>query len=412
MEQADLKVRRGADESRSRKFEWVISLLLLAYPLLGTLVAFTSLPSLVASVPVRTLILFLSFYLLASSDRAVAATGAAKLIIVFFCAYSIRLLWDWSVADIPVAVEYGVKFLVFCVPTALAFLHCQKLDEPRLARNLLVVGSVVCILAMVAYDTNITGVRSTTEEAEGRLFLDTVNPITFGHVGVTTILAGVAVLRFSKGLLGWTAAGAAITLGFIALQMAGSRGPLISLLICLFAAAALAKSQRWLVIPLVVGAIFLFINAADDTQNLLAARLIATVSGGDAEERVLLAQGAAAQFFDSPLLGSAIVEKTLGIFPHNPFLESAMAIGVLGLLFFCVINVIAIAKIASALRSGEILVPLLAVQAITAAQVSGSLFESASMWMFLALFVGRVKTPKGRQTSNSLSLRPLAKAEI
>jgi O-antigen ligase len=94
------------------------------------------------------------------------------------------------------------------------------------------------------------------------------------------------------------------------------------------------------------------------------------------------------QFYDSPWVGSAIIELQFYDYPHNVFIEGAMAVGLAGLLLLVFIILRAVRRIFRALRQGSLLVPLLALQMLTAAQVSGSISQSASMWMFLALFAG------------------------
>lgn len=393
------------------KAAWIIALSLLAYPLLGTLVAFTSLPSLVASVPVRALVLLLALSLTLRTRSAVWLSTGASLLFAFWAIYLTRLLWDWWIVGIPVASEFTLNFVVFCIPTAMAFMHAPAIDERKLSRMLLVLGVVTCLLAIVANSTNLASARSFTEDAEGRLFLDTVNPITFGHVGTTTILATLGVSRYCTRKIEWLGLAAAAAIGSTAILLGGSRGPLVALLVCITLAALLVKGYRWLLLPLIAGGLLVFGEGSVDSEILLGSRVTSSVQSDSPEIRVLMAAGAVEQFLESPLVGSAIIERQFEDYPHNPFLEAAMAVGVAGLLLLVIINFRALKRILRSLRRGNLLVPLLAVQALVGAQVSGSLSASASLWLFLALFAGAESRIRRRVSTQKLfppADRPLA----
>ncbi len=390
------------------KAEWIIALSLLGYPLLGTLVAFTSLPSLVASVPVRGLVLLLAFSLILRTRRPVWLSLSASLFFAFWALYLIRLLWDWWIVEIPVASRFMLHFLVFSIPTALAFIGAPAIAERKLSRILIVLGVVSCIVAIVARYTNLAGARSFTEDAEGRLFLETVNPITFGHVGVTTILASISMSRYCTRKIEWLGLSAVAALGGVTIMISVSRGPLLALLVCIALAALLVKGYRWLLIPLIVGSFLMFDEPSVDSQSLLLSRVTSTVQTDSPEIRVLMAAGAVEQFLESPLIGSAIIEREFEDYPHNPFLEAAMAVGILGLLLLVIINFKALRGIVGFLRTGNLLVPLLAIQAIVSAQVSGSLAMSAPLWLFLALFAGAERRRSLTQYRISPADHPLA----
>jgi hypothetical protein len=367
---------------------WVIALTLLVYPLFGTLVAFTSSPSLVASVPVRALVLLVALSLILRTRSAVWFSTGGSLLFAFWAIYLTRLLWDWWVVGIPIASYFTLHFVVFCIPTAMALMHAPAIDERKLSRILLVLGVVVCILAIIEKSINLAGARAGTEDAEGRLFLETVNPITFGHVGVTTILAALGMSRYCTRKIEWLGLSSVAGLGCAVVVIAGSRGPLLTLLVCITLAALLVKGYRWLLLPLIAGGLLMFGQTSGDTQTLLASRVTSSLQNESPEIRVLMAVGAVEQFLESPLVGSAIVERQFEDYPHNPFLEAAMAVGVTGLFLLVIIHFRALRRIVGSLRRGNLLVPLLAVQAVLAAQVSGSLAISASLWLFLALYAG------------------------
>ena len=195
----------------------------------------------------------------------------------------------------------------------------------------------------------------------------------------------------------WAGVVAAAALGFTLIQISGSRGPLVALVVCIITVALLDKRYRYLLLPLIAGGLLLFGGSTEDSQSVLASRVTESTQNDNPEVRILMIAGAFGQFIDSPLIGSSIIEQQFEDYPHNPFIEAAMALGIGGLLFLGTINVKAIKRIVRELRHGSLLVPLLAVQALVGAQVSGAISASASMWMFLALYAGAVEKTSGRK---------------
>jgi O-antigen ligase len=363
---------------------------LLAYPILGTLVAFTALPSLAGSMPVRAAVLALSLALIVRMPARVLAQPASVLILCFWFVYLLRLWWDITVAGIPQASGFMFNLVGFAIPPALAMLYGPNFDEKRLARQLLFLGCAGCALALLASLTGLAGARTySAEDSEGRLFLETVNPITFGHAGVTTLIAAVVLAKYATRRTDWAWVVLAAALGLASVQVAGSRGPVVALAAAVLTLAIFSKRYRRLaaasLVVLAAAAVLTVLNAGDEIENVLLARAAASAAADEPEIRFLLVAGAVQQFLEQPWLGSASVEFQYMDYPHNPFVEAAMATGVLGLLLFVAINGLALRNTYRALRRGAVLLPLLLVQAFVAAQFSGSLAASATMWMLLAL---------------------------
>lgn len=380
---------------------------LLGYPLLGTLIAFTSLPSLVASLPVRAALLVLSFALLnAFPGRAILNDRRYQIILAFWLMYFVRLVWDLMVVGIPVAGDFMFTFVFFCVIPSLALMHAPEADEYLLTRRLLRLGFFACVLAIVAANTDLAGARSTTAEAEGRLFLDTVNPITFGHVGVTTVLAALSMARYCKHAVDWVGVAAAVALGFSTIQWAASRGPLVSLLICLVLLALTNRHYRWLLFALAGIALWMFVGIPEESESLLTSRIVASAQSDNAEIRIIMQASAIQQFLDSPLVGSAIIERLFEDYPHNIIIEAAMAIGVLGLGLILVIMYLTIRAALRRFRVGELMLPLLVIQYLAAAQFSGSIAASTSFWMLVS-FVIAPKYGRGLRPRAALAKVPL-----
>lgn len=366
---------------------WIVVLVLLAYPLFGTLVAFTSLPSSVASWPIRGLVLIFSLLIILKSKNSPLGNFNFNIIAIFWLLYFIRLLWDLAIVQIPLASDFMFSFVFFTLVPAVAMMHIRALDEKKLTALLLNIGSFICILAVIATYTSAAASRSFTAEAEGRLFLDTVNPITYGHVGVTTIIAALAKLRCCSKRSDWIITVLALILGAFTIQLSGSRGPLVTLFICIFALAIFNKSFRWLLFPVLGVVILFFAGAFAESENILTSRIASTLQRDNTEVRVVMQAGAIQQFLDNPFFGSAIIEFEFQDYPHNIIIESAMALGIVGLLLIAYITFVSFRGIYKNLKMGALLFPMLSLQYIMAVQFSGHIAASNSMWLFTIIML-------------------------
>ncbi len=350
----------------------------------------TGWPSLAGSIPVRSFVLLVSLHLIVIL-RANRLTVGAKLTLFFWLLYLSRLLWDLIVPGIPGASEALAFFIIGGVTSSLAVMLVPATcwDEARLARILAIIGTSVCIIAFIEVSFDLAGDRSLFDET-GRLSVDTVNPITYGHVAVTTLIACFRLAGIGGGrnnrLLALLAAIAAIVL----LQLSGSRGPLVSLVVCMALLGLCNRRYRGvmlIVIPLLV------LQALLIGDSVLQQRVSIVEDDPSTLERILLQTGAIQQYLDHPIIGSAFVELQTNTYPHNPFIEAAMATGTLGLVLLLVLFWMAIRQAIALLRAGFVVVPLLAIQQIVAVQFSGSLSESNQMWIVLALMFAPHRHP-------------------
>lgn len=392
-----------ASQYKDRSADLLTFLLLVSiigYPLLGSLVALTSLSSLVASVPVRALIVILSLALLTRIPSALLLKPQIIALLTFWFVYLFRIIWDLYVNEVAVAEEFLFTFLFFCLPPAFAVLGGKPIDEGRLARYLLICGSATCAVALLIGYGSVVSARVTGEVLSGRFALETVNPITFGHAGVTTVIAAVWMLTRTRLILERIACVAAIVAGGAVMQIAASRGPLIALVGCALFLVLVDRRFAWLTVPLLAMIAGTTVVATGEIDNIFASRLAASVDQADSPElRVLMMAGASQQFLDNPLLGSSIVEFGSQDYPHNFLLEAAMATGILGLLLMLLISGNALWNAVQSVRRREVLVSMLLVQAVVAALFSGTISASNTLWTLLAYFAVR-STAAGWATSS------------
>lgn len=403
-------VRRIRMRTAGSLVGWLLVAAFVGYPLLGSLVAMTGWPSLAGSIPVRLFMLLLSLYLIVIL-RANKLTVGAKLTLFFWLLYLSRLLWDLIVPSIPGASEALGFFIIFGVTSSLAVMLVPATcwDEARLARMFAIVGACICIIAFIEVSFDLAGDRSLFAET-GRLSVDTVNPITYGHVAVTTLIACFRLAGAGSGrnnrMLALLAAVAAIVL----LKFSGSRGPLVSLVVCMAMLGLCNRPYRGIVLVIIP---LLVVQALLMGDSVLEQRVSIVEDDPSSLERILMQTGAIQQYLDNPILGSAFVEFQTNTYPHNPFIEAAMATGTLGLVLLLVLFGMALWQAIALLRAGFVVVPLLAIQFFVAVQFSGSLSESNQLWIALALMfspyrhvIASAKVEMSNRRSGRMSTRP------
>jgi hypothetical protein len=305
----------------------------------------------------------------------------------FFILYSIRLIADNFTGLYPDLGQTALYFYGTCVIPAIAVCMLSAFRDPRRdARLFLVLGAALCAAILLTSLAGITGVVDPAEEMQGRLNLARLNAISIGHIGVTTVLAGVA-LYFEPGHPRWLrwlilpACGVAIA----CLIYSGSRGPFVSLVGALM--AVLVFQRRWKLLGAVVVAAAIWAIQATSFEGALVDRLLALGSDQSSLVRLDLQYLAFAEFLDNPVTGSAYVETISGFYPHNLLLESAMALGVVGFGLMAWIMVRAGITAIRRMNEGELMLPLLVFQYLLAVLFSGAITSSNEFWICVALIL-------------------------
>ena len=363
----------------------ILVMSIIGYPLLGTLVAYTPFPSSAASIPVRVYVLLCSALLITRSRQDGMRTPI-RILYAFWAVYGIRLIADLLGSRTPDADVDIVFFIATCVIPTVAVIGVPggQLNADSIARWLTVTGTATCAFALFPLLSGMEADRSLLEET-GRLSFDTVNPITYGHVAVTTIIAGFVALRRTTRATSRMVWIACLVVSAAALQMAASRGPLVVLILCAMSWVICASDRKRVSLLILCGVAAFVVGFAFDSDSSIWQRFSGVEDDPSTLERMFLQTNAVEQFMDNPILGSAHVELESMTYPHNPLLEAGMATGVVGLLMFATLYVLVVRRIISQLHRGEELIPLLALQYLFGAQFSGALFQSSSMWILMAV---------------------------
>lgn len=381
--------------STNRAAGLVLALTLVGYPLAAGVSEFAGIPNRLLSVPFRALVLGASlFVLLRLLDARPARTDRHPVWIAWW------LFWGLYVSRIvvdalfnPDALKLPVQeYLLFGVGVTLlpaAVLASRRLEvaTEATARLILLLGFVGTLLNLwvILHQLDFA---SYIEFATNRVETDSLNPITIGQVGASSILLATWQLLHGSDRGGrqrlWLAA--CIALGSVALIASASRGPMISMAV---AGLVLLAHERRLIPMLWIAGIaatlpLLLAEAGLSLDSVFLFERLSESAFTDSERSRLFADGLRA-FQSSPLIGAGI--EPIETYPHNLWLESFMVFGLpSGLAFSAVL--IAATLCAWRIRAtnpSAFWISLLFVQYLVSALFSGSLYTSSAFWILCAL---------------------------
>lgn len=288
------------------------------------------------------------------------------------------VFWVWSV---------GACFL----PAFAVAVGAKNLNLWQLYLPLLVVIVPSMALLIISGDTNHTGASGAVSDI-GRLNVDSLNPISMGHLGASGILVGIGSIIESRNTPRVNhLCKASILLGLMLMVLANSRGPIVAILAALlFLISARIDRRRTLLLAASLAFLLLGLGIYFwEELQFLAFRFGAAIGGQDLSTigRMDALSGAWSQFLSAPFFGDALEERSTQFYPHNVIVESFMATGLLGGMAFLFVLVRAVMVSWSSLRNGSLpqWVGLLTVQYIVGAQFSGAIYQSTAMWALVML---------------------------
>lgn len=360
---------------------WLLVLVIIGYPVAGLAASAFDWDSQTASIPLRVAVLLLAGWIIVTSRRR-HLPSRGLLLGVFGLVYSARLVWDSTVASVPGAPDAILFFVVtVAVPCAALWVCAREIDHAEAARLMLNVGAAICLVTFCMHTFGIGQNRSMTEMT-GRLSFEALNPISIGHAAVTTLIAALSRTqpRLRWGDLPLMFAGGVAAL--VVLGLAAARGPVLGMAGAAVVYAVATRRWRWIATLALVALVLLM-----DPETALWQRFGEVESDESSVERLLLQGSAISAFLSSPVWGSAFVEPMDFTYPHNLFIETAMALGLLGLVLLLVL-------LARSVRAGvrlsaerRLLLPMLFVQYFVGAQLSGAIWGNSAFWAVTTLLV-------------------------
>jgi hypothetical protein len=381
------------------------------YPITALVVTFLGLDTQALSIPYRLMVMSISVLVILSGLFSRFQGRLDFWLVIFLMLYFIRLIYDYSNNSIIGNVE-AIQFYVAVVLVPLLAINLgggADFAEDVLARLLILAGAVATSMALLAQSLglgyNPWEIYGTTDV---RLGFEALNSISLGHVAVTTALTGAYILVRSNLGLGWRLiALGSVGVSSVLLINAGSRGALIAFTISI-AWFGLTKIKRLAIIgPALTLALTLGV-----AQTSVFQTAVGSLSGGLATDvsglQRLNAQAIAIEdFIGSPVFGKHYINPDLesGNYPHNLFIESAMAMGIFGLVLFLIIALRSIKKLFGDFGSTHPLLALIFIQFFVSSFISGSLWASDAFFIYFMIALTTNSDPLRRNANISFMTR-------
>ncbi|MFG6501250.1 O-antigen ligase family protein [Sulfitobacter sp. 1A15106] len=371
-------------KARNSGVTWLIILMIVGYPLAAILVSFMGVDSRAVTVPYRTFVFGLSMALIGSGFVIPLRGKAVKALFLFLFLYGFRLVYDAYLGGNEYAPDALIFFLLATATPAIAIALC--IDEQFIERAFAIRLLLASALCLSGYYVLLWTGRITLEVGI-RASLSALNPISLGHAAATAAVAAVYIAVSRRSILYVAIAFAVIGFAIPALLSAGSRGPIAAFAMSLVWLSISDKRRALILVPALTFAAFFV-----PTDNLAFSRLFGLLHTLDLSSlaRLELQRAALADFVAHPFLGKHFMDPAFGAgsWPHNFFLEAAMAMGIVGAVLSLVIVFQCFrAAMIGVNRRNPLLIALL-VQALVAAQFSGSIFGGDKLFaLFAAVLV-------------------------
>lgn len=301
----------------------MIALSVIGYPLAAVLSQLIGGNTQIVTVPYRLLIVGLSLSAVVLSTRQPIRNSAKSLVVLFSIAYLMRLIVDYSFGH-PLAQEALVRFIaISLIPLlGIAFAFDSGFNERKLKIVLGYLGGVFILCVHYFREMgNIGGIHD-------REHIEALNPISLRHAAASVSIVGIVIAMSShrrERIIGVLLTCTSIPI----ILSAGSRGPIVAVVFALIVVLSTRAKRALYAIPAIIPAFIII-----DFESTAIQRLINSFGEADRSGliRLSLQREAFTDFWDSPIFGKHFVDPNLTIFfyPHNQFIETLMALGLIG----------------------------------------------------------------------------------
>jgi O-antigen ligase len=375
-------------QATSRRCAWLFAIALFGYPIVGNLIALSQVDSRVLSIPFRIVVIVFSLWVIITT-KPLRLDRWRQLMLLLWFLYILRLIHDWLFTNLEgadFALQYFVASSVF---PAIALMKARAFQPRKFAQVSFVIaslGAVASLFIMLSGNTDAQDAGSS-----GRLSVTALNPASLAYEATSAILCGLVVWRDAS--MSAKLCIAVVSFALIwCVVLTGSKGPALALLIC-GALWSFRNRQTWKFALLAVPVLIAVMVSED---NPLAARLSVSEDDQSTVVRLVILGDSIKQIADSPLIGSAFVEYNSGFYPHNVFVEAALALGIPCALLFLALMSFGVWSSWRTLRGENALLGLLFFQALFAATTSGAIWGAILLWVTVAM-LPKLRSPVSTQ---------------
>lgn len=347
------------------------------------------------TVPIRLLIMFFILLLVWFNRSNLNSNSAIKWFLVFIGVYFYRLFIEYN-NDVnyymPVSNVF-IYFVAFCVVPFVGIVT-QKIDYKTLNfvfKSFLYGGLIFSILSIFSYQQFIGEVARLSETSIGESVL---SPLAMSYSSALTIgvmLFYLLTNKVSRKLKIFILV--IIGISIIPFFLGASRGALIAITIPLILYFLAGKGVMFFFKTTILLVIFTTLLVYLDSQlnsgllNRFLGISQAINKGESSAIRTIIWNQSFNQFMDSPFVGSTIVVKGWGGYPHNIFIETLQTTGTLGFISIFILTLKGFKSCLYIFRNHKkyIWVTIIFIQAFIQNFFSGALYTAVWFWTGLAL---------------------------
>ncbi len=360
----------------------------------------------VATVPFRALMLLLLLYtlyrLLVACHLRVGVSLTALFVVFFWTTYSLRFIVDTVLLQVPLGIlpsDMALSLFGMCLPTFIVLYQIRNITLYRnaLIWTMLTLG-VCCLVSMLRTRT------SQDVKLHGRYQAnDVVNPISYGHMGVTAIILGLFVLlqigRIKNQWYIRLLATGTVCLGAFSILAASSRGALVGgiSLVPVVGYLGWRRGSKLFTLGIFVAlglvlstTVTYFSQRGPKLDRLLTSAAAYSRANDSVNSRQNLIRDAWKEYLDHPWFGSSLVERNTLFYPHNAIVEAFMATGTFGGAAFALLILVAIYRAGRFIRRDPAMawIPICFFQQLIGAMFSGGLYGNVPLWGMMAVMLG------------------------
>lgn len=365
----------------------VLTLMVVGYPLSASISQLMGFETNQLNMGFRIVVLLLAMLLgLWSVVRGVYRVDL--MILIFLFAYTLRMIWDFTYSLLPSINDDLTFYLATTLLPTLAIGGGRSWYNERLCLRLIAwIGGLGGVLVgfIVFFRPDVT-LQTTLDNRAAFHFL---NPISIGYHGLYIAAASVMLIaspsvRTRAKLYGGILYGALAVLGACLLIAGGSRGPFVALVLAIGVTglASTRTTRAYALMAVGLSGLMMVIGG----YELILQRFLSSGEDASSIERLLGMNLSIRAMLDHPLLGSAYIEPTTGLYPHNLIIEAGLALGLGGGALMLLISGSMLFSAGMLARRGEWLLPFLAAISLAGSWIAGSIW-SAGLFFSLAWLV-------------------------
>lgn len=374
-------------------------LIMLGYPIVALVNSLLSLGESALSIPFRVLVMIISIYCIYKTKNY-STKYLNQIMIFFFVIYFFRLVNDWRI-DIDGTEKAIIYFLfVVCVPViASASFGVGQHDDEQLAKLCGAYGFIFCIAVNLSKIMGLTFNKYEQYNMQAdRLEFSGLNPISLGYTGYIAFCAALIVgYKYSDGIKRklWIFASLA---GLIVIIFSNSRSPIICVVLAILLIFG-KKLDQWISIGAFGGLVsYVALNFLTNELSNISDRFTKGGNFAHDESREYLRSIAWDAFIKNPIFGAFHVDPTLGmgLYPHNIFYDTAMSLGLIGIVPLLIMIIQSLVKFCSFFYKDYPFLSVLLSGSFIQANASGTIWGYDFFFMALSLCLAAKKSNKNK----------------